>query len=278
MFTWEEEYLFALDLVKEAAALFLPAYHVPKNVVTKASSSDLVTETDKAIEGLIFGKIRAKYPTHCFIGEETVSATSDEKTNFCDKPTWIVDPIDGTMNFVHRYPHTCIVIGFAVAKIVHFGVIYNPVLNQLYTGRRGFGAQLNGFPLAVTGETKLNRALLVCEMGSRRDAVSMEIKAKNMKAVCSEPDACHGLRMAGSAALNMCAVACGGADAYWECGMHIWDMAAASIIVEEAGGVILSPIAGEQFDFLKRRVIAASSVELATVLQSKIQHIDYPTD
>ena len=197
---------------------------------------------------------------------------------FGDSPTWIVDPIDGTMNFVHRYPHTCIVIGFSVNKEVQFGVVYNPVLDHLYTGRRGYGAQLNGFPLRVTGETKLNKALLLCEMGGRRDEETLAIKARNITAVCVEPDACHGLRMQGSAALNMCAVAAGHADGYFEFGMHIWDMAAASVILSEAGGVILSPIAGEEFSLLKRRVIAASSVELGTVLQSKIQSIEYTSD
>ena len=200
------------------------------------------------------------------------------KIVFADRPTWIVDPIDGTMNFVHCYPHTCIVIGFTVLKTVQFGVIYNPVLDQLFTGRLGFGAQLNGFPLQVTGETKLNKSLLICEMGGRRDSKTMAIKTQNMAAVCSEPDACHGLRMQGSAALNICAVACGAADGYWESGMHIWDIAAASVILTEAGGVVLSPVVGEQLDLLKRRIVAASSVELGTVLQSKIQHVDFPSD
>ena len=106
----------------------------------------------------------------------------------------------------------------------------------------------------------------------------MAIKTQNMAAVCSEPDACHGLRMQGSAALNICAVACGAADGYWESGMHIWDIAAASVILTEAGGVVLSPVVGEQLDLLKRRIVAASSVELGTVLQSKIQHVDFPSD
>ena len=197
---------------------------------------------------------------------------------FEDCPTWIVDPIDGTMNFVHCYPHTCIVIGFTVQKTVQFGVIYNPVLDQLYTGRRGYGAQLNGFPLRVTGQTKLNKALLLCEMGGKRDDQTISIKMKNMAAVCAEPDACHGLRMQGSAALNICAVASGAADGYWECGMHIWDIAAASVILTEAGGVVLSPIAGEEFSLLKRRIVAAASVELGTVLQSKIEHVPFPSD
>ncbi|XP_063693611.1 inositol monophosphatase 1-like [Bolinopsis microptera] len=142
MFAYEDEYNFALSLVKEASCLFTPAYNSHKNIETKESSSDLVTETDKAIEDLISSKVKEKYPEHGFIGEETVSA--DGKIVFDDRPTWIVDPIDGTMNFVHCYPHTCIVIGFTVLKTVQFGVIYNPVLDQLFTGRLGFGAQLNG--------------------------------------------------------------------------------------------------------------------------------------
>ena len=197
---------------------------------------------------------------------------------FDDRPTWIVDPIDGTMNFVHRFPHTCIVIGFTVHRIVQFGVVYNPVLDELYTGRRGHGAQLNGFPIRCNPTTHLNVALLGCEMGSFQDSARLSIKTRNIAAVCSAPDACHGLRMQGSAALNMCAVARGALDGYWESGMHIWDMAAASVVLSEAGGVVVSPVEGEEFDFCKRRVIAACSVELGRVLQGKIQHIEFPSD
>ena len=197
---------------------------------------------------------------------------------FDERPTWIVDPIDGTTNFVHQHPHTCIVIGFTVDRVVQFGVVYNPVLNQLYTGRRGFGAQLNGFPIHSNSTAELNKALLACEMGSYQDADKLAIKTRNMTAVCSAPDACHGLRMQGSAALNMCAVASGALDGYWECGMHIWDMAAASVILSEAGGVVVSPVEGEVFCLLKRRVVAACCGELGAALQKKIQHIDFPSD
>lgn len=197
---------------------------------------------------------------------------------FEDKPTWIVDPIDGTMNFVHCYPHTCIVMGFSVHRTVQFGVVYNPVLGDLYTGRKGFGAELNGAPIRVTGETRMNKALLLCECGSRRDAEAVAVKARNITSVLAEPDPCHGIRMQGSAALNMCAVARGAADGYWESGMRIWDMAAASVVVREAGGVILSPKVGEAFSLLKRRVVCASSVELGTVLQSRVEHIEFPSD
>ena len=198
---------------------------------------------------------------------------------FDERPTWIVDPIDGTMNFVHRLPHSCIVIGFAVHGIVQFGVIYNPVLDQLYTGRRGYGAQLNGFPIHVSGVTELNKALLACnEMVFTQTQESISIRTLNMAAVCTAPDACHGLRVHGSAALNMCAVACGTLDGYWEFGLHVWDMAAACVILSEAGGEVMSPVEGEEFCLLKRRVIAVGSRQLGEIIRKKIQYIDFPSD
>ena len=198
---------------------------------------------------------------------------------FDDRPTWIVDPIDGTMNFVHRFPHSSIVIGFSADRTAQFGVVYNPVLDELYTGKLGHGAHLNGFPISVSGTKELNKALLACnELVFTRDTDSVTVRTDNIRAVSTGPDACHGLRMPGSAALNMCAVASGALDGYWEFGLHIWDMAAASVVLKEAGGVVISPVVGEEFDLLKRRVVAVGSAELGIVLREKIQSIDFPSD
>lgn len=275
MFLYEAEYQLALSLVKEAAQLFLPAFHSTKTIVTKLSSSDLVTETDQAIEQLLCKRIKQAFPEHLFIGEETVSA--GVQCDYTDQPTWIIDPIDGTMNFVHRYPSTCIVIGFSVGKVMRFGVVYNPVLDLLYTGKQGYGAQCNGFTIHVSGQTELNQALVITEMGANRAPDVVRVITDNISALCAEPEACHGLRMAGSAALNICNVAEGSADAYYECGMHIWDLAAASVVLSEAGGVMMSPCE-ESFDLCKRRVVAASSERLAAVIKSKITHVEYPMD
>jgi len=275
MFPYEAEYQLALTLAKEAAQMFLPAYHAPKTIVEKISSSDLVTETDQGIEKLLSARIKSTFPDHVFIGEETVSAGA--QCVYSDKPTWIIDPIDGTMNFVHRFPSTCIVIGFSVGKIMRFGVVYNPVLDKLYTGRQGYGAECNGFSIKVSGETALNKALIITEMGGMRDPEIVKVITDNITALCAEPNACHGLRMQGSAALNICSVAEGSSDAYYECGMHIWDLAAASIVLSEAGGVMCSPL-DEVFDLCKRRVVAASSGKLADVIRSKISHVEYPMD
>ncbi|XP_030148402.1 inositol monophosphatase 2 isoform X5 [Lynx canadensis] len=133
------------------AMIIRKALSEEKRVSTKTSAADLVTETDHLVEGLIISELQKRFPSHRFIAEEAAAAGA--KCVLTPSPTWIVDPIDGTCNFVHRFPTVAVSIGFAVNQELEFGVIYHCTEERLYTGRRGRGAFCNGQRLRVSGET-----------------------------------------------------------------------------------------------------------------------------
>uniref|UniRef100_A0A8V0XPK2 Inositol-1-monophosphatase n=1 Tax=Gallus gallus TaxID=9031 RepID=A0A8V0XPK2_CHICK len=209
----------------------------------------------------------------CFIGEESVAA--GEGSILTDNPTWIIDPIDGTTNFVHRFPFVAVSIGFVVNKKIEFGIVYSCVEDKMYTARKGKGAFCNGQKLKVSGQEDITKSLLVTELGSNRDPETIKIVLSNMERLLSIP--IHGIRAVGTAAVNMCLVAAGGADAYYEMGIHCWDMAGAGIIITEAGGVLLD-VSGGPFDLMSRRIIAASSRPIAERIAKALQIIPLKRD
>ena len=265
----DEYYFTVLRLVKEAGSIVREKIYQPKDAMTKSCDVDLVTEWDQKVEKLLVDNISSKFPDHKFIGEEESSL--GKKVELTDAPTWIIDPIDGTMNFVHGLPHTCISIALLIGKTTEIGIVYNPILEQLFTARKGQGAFMNGAPIQVSGEKELRKALVMMEMGTSRDTEKMKIVLENANILTPQV---HGIRALGSAALNMCMVALGGADVSFEFGIHAWDVAAGDIIVREAGGVCIDPDGGP-FDVMSRRVLCAATMELAQELvQILIQY--YP--
>lgn len=235
-----------------------------KSIEQKSSFADMVTETDKAVENYLFNKLREKYPDHCFVGEETTT----KKVELTDKPTWLIDPIDGTTNFIHTFPFSCVSIGLLIEKRVVLGIVYSPFIDRLYTAVKGGGAFCNGKPIKVNTNCKsISEALLVSELGNDRDAIKIAAVLENLKAIGFKG---HGVRMLGSAALNMCMIAHGGGDAYWEFGLHCWDMAGGAIIVEEAGGVVIDTEGGE-IDLMSRRLIAACNSNIAQELSKLLK-------
>ncbi|KAJ8957121.1 hypothetical protein NQ318_007337 [Aromia moschata] len=147
---------------------------ISQNKVTEIKSCeiDFVTETDQEVEKLLIDGLSNAFPDHKFIGEESVS--SGTPCSFTDAPTWIIDPIDGTMNFIHSFPHSCISIALFINKVAEIAIIYNPMLKQQFTARRGNGAFLNGKPIKVSGKTSLSEALLMLEFGTSRDPEKVE--------------------------------------------------------------------------------------------------------
>ncbi|XP_076656084.1 inositol monophosphatase 1-like [Halictus rubicundus] len=256
----DECYMTVLRLVKEAGSIVREKINQPQDPMIKSCEVDLVTEWDQKVEKLLVEGISSKFPDHKFIGEEESSLGG--KIEFTDAPTWIIDPIDGTMNFVHSLPHTCISIALVINKVTEIRVVYNPILEQFFTARKGQGAFLNGAPIRVSGEKELRKALVMMEMGTSRDPEKMKVVLANANNI---PAQVHGIRALGSAALNMCMVAMGGADVSFEFGIHAWDIAAGDIIVREAGGVCIDP-AGGPFDLMSRRALCASTMELAQSL------------
>lgn len=210
----------------------------------KKNGVDLVTEIDKAVEALVSTELREKYPNYQFMGEESYKP-GDTLT---DEPTFVVDPIDGTTNFIHFYPFSCIALGFAHHKKPVAGVVYNPFYDQMYTAVKGQGAYLNKekLPLRPYGPLKLQGALAAIEWGAERSGHNFDVKTNTFTQLAREDGAfIHGFRSLGSAALNICSVAAGNVDCYWEGGCWAWDVCAGWIILEEAGGKMVSGNPGD---------------------------------
>lgn len=270
--TLDECFIAAKEVANEAGEVIRTAFHKGKEVTTKAGFADLVTETDRNVEQLVMTKLRAKFPNHKFIGEE--STKDGEHWILTDDPTWIIDPIDGTTNFVHRFPYVAISMGFLVKKQAVLGIVFNPIQDLMYHARLGLGAYCNDRKISVTKTEELGQSLVCAEFGSSRVSTELDSKLTSMRQVLEQA---HGIRSLGSAALNMCSVASGQADAYWEFGIHAWDIAAADLIVREAGGVVMSTD-GCPLDIMNRRVLCAGKIALAQQIIKLIKQMNYERD
>eukprot|EP00249_Psilotum_nudum_P016242 c25741_g2_i1 orf=384-1205(-) len=243
----------AIEAAKIAGQVILVNFHKAKTVEHKGQV-DLVTETDKACEELIFHHIKQAYPSHELIGEETTATFGSFKLT--DSPTWIVDPLDGTTNFVHRFPFVCVSIGLTIEKVPTVGVVYNPIMNELFTAVKHRGAFLNGSPISVSPQNEMVQALLACEAGTKRDKETVDLSTCRINNLLFKV---RSLRMTGSCALDLCGVACGRLDIFYELGFGgPWDVAAGVLIVQEAGGLVFDP-SGDAFGITCQRVAASNA-------------------
>ncbi|XP_054870760.1 inositol monophosphatase 1-like [Amphiprion ocellaris] len=270
---WQSSMDHAVAIARRAGEVVKEALLDDRAVMTKSSSVDLVTQTDQKVEQLIIQSVKEKFPTHRFIGEESVAA--GESCVLTDCPTWIIDPIDGTTNFVHAFPFVAVSIGFSVNKQVEFGVVYSCLEDKMFTARRGKGAFCNGQPLEVSEQKDIQQSIVATEFGSSRAPEAVDRIFCSLKNVLSVP--VHGLRGAGTAAINMCLVASSCVEAYYEIGTHVWDVAAGSLIVSEAGGVLMD-VEGGEVDLMSRRIIAANNRTIAQRLVREIAPFRPPRD
>lgn len=215
----------AVDTAREAGALLLAHAGEPLEVREKGARGDLVTLADRASEALIVSRLRDASPHGTILGEEGGSSagSSDER--------WIVDPLDGTTNYAHGYPIYCVSIAYEVAGEVVAGVIYAPVLDEVFAAERGSGATCNGRPLRVSDARMLVEAL-VCT-GFKPDHYD-----RNGENFARLSRRAQGVRRDGSAALDLAFVAAGRFEAFWELDLQSWDVAAGALIVSEAGGKV----------------------------------------
>jgi len=262
-----------LRLVKQAGSIVREAFNhsVPVHVMLKSSAVDLVTATDREVEKFLFDGLKNEFSDHKFIGEES----SEGKNCLTDAPTWIIDPIDGTTNFVHKLPFVCISVGLFIDKKPNIGIVYNPITDELFSARAGQGAYRNGFRMYASGTKRLCDSLVMSTFSSLRDPADIKSYQANIQAFIDA--GCHGHRSLGSAALNMAYVANGSSDAYVEYGLHCWDMAAAALLITEAGGCVMDPT-GAPFDVMSRRVLCAGSKELAKEISSILTHVPVARD
>ncbi|KAI9750624.1 MAG: hypothetical protein M4579_006393 [Chaenotheca gracillima] len=234
---------FLISIAHKAGDMIRAAHPTSATSGSKKNSADLVTETDQAVEKMVSTSLREKYPDFLFMGEETYQP-GDRLTR---TPTFVVDPIDGTTNFVHSHSYVSISLALCVDLIPVIGVVYNPFLDTLYTGIKGRGSYLNlktPLPLKDPPEPLggLKNALVAVEWGSDRSGPNWDAKWKTFRNLGASPELgggmVHSLRSLGSAALNFCGVARGDLDVYWEAGCWAWDVAAGWVILTEAGGLV----------------------------------------
>lgn len=262
----------ALKLTVDSGKVLNDAIKSSKSIETKAGDWDLVTQYDKEIEEILIHNLAKQFPTHKFIGEETVSCTN-HLPELTDEPTWIIDPIDGTTNFVHTFPFTCISIALAVNKELQIGIIYNPILGQLFTARKGQGAYLNGNPIKSSSIDELKHSLLCLEASYATIENIRDIVLGRLEAFVS---VAHGIRTMGSAALTLCYIAMGAAEAYHTDNLMPWDVAAGVLIIREANGVVIATN-GEEFNVMSPSLIAACNQKLANQLVKLINEADSKT-
>ncbi|THF78725.1 inositol monophosphatase family protein [Cohnella fermenti] len=224
----------------------------------KYSMHDLVTEVDKGSERLIRNLIGTHFPTHSFLGEEGVepgpeaSALALERVSDAEY-LWIVDPIDGTTNYVHGFPFFSVSIALAYRGQVIVGVVYDPSRDELFVAERGKGAYVHGKRMSVSEEGALRQSLVATGLpADHEDALP-----RNLRQIQALAPQVRNLRIAGSAALHMAYVAAGRLSGFWEVGLNSWDLAAGSLLVEEAGGVV-GDQAGGSYHLGVRDVLASN--------------------
>ena len=243
-------YLDAAWQAADAAGEIINAnWRKPKTIDYKGVI-DLVTDTDRRCERTIVEMLTRQFPDHSILAEEETLLERHENSY-----RWIIDPLDGTTNFAHGYPHFCVSIALEHAGEVILGLVYDPLRRECFRGVKDHGTTLNGRSVRCSAVDDLDKALLATGFPyDRRDHADYYLSY--FKAFLTR---CQGIRRNGSAALDLCYVACGRIDGYWELKLKPWDVAAGSLIVAEAGGR-LSDFHGQPFDIRSGETIAANAL------------------
>lgn len=233
----------------EAGKIIKQYFRKPIVIESKDIISNLVTEVDKRSEELIINTIKKEFPSHSIVSEEIGELTSPSEFK------WIIDPIDGTINYAHKIPICCVSIGIEKNNEIIMGVVYNPIDGETFFAEKGKGAYLNEKPIHVSEEANLKKSLLVTgfpyntsqspegPIGSFAEFLKMNIP----------------IRRLGSAALDLCWTACGRFDGFWEFNLNPWDTAAGWLIVQEAGGRV-TDFRNEKYSIYKKQILATNGL------------------
>ena len=234
-------------IAREAGSLLMEYFRQRVQIEYKGEA-DLVTVADRTSEALILERIREKFPTHDVMGEEgaRVASGSDYK--------WYVDPLDGTTNFAHSFPVFCVSLAVEYRGRPIAGVVYDPTRDELFAAELGSGARLNGQPIKVSSTSKLAECLVATGFPSHKRHKNPNIYFYHHITLRT-----HGVRRAGSAALDLCNVASGRFDGFWEFNLNPWDTAAGALIVEEAGGKV-TDFSGGPFQLNSRETLASNGL------------------
>jgi myo-inositol-1(or 4)-monophosphatase len=241
---------FAIELAESAGRLAQAhAPSVDRATVQAKRDRDYVSHVDQLVEREIVARIRARHPDHAILGEE-----SGASAGAGGAPLWVIDPIDGTTNFIHGLPQWSVSIALCLAGAPQVAVVRDPCKGETFSAERGQGAWLDGRPLKASGCAALRQALVATAMPFRFS----EIHAEALRVFGAVQAACDDQRRGGSAALDLAWVAAGRLDAYYELGIYPWDVAAGELLVREAGGTACD-YAGRSEGLLQRRSVVAAA-------------------
>jgi myo-inositol-1(or 4)-monophosphatase len=253
-----ESFLPAMSAIAREAGTLLMHHFQQHLKIEYKGDADLVTAADRASEALIRERLRQKWPEHDVLGEE--QGLNDQGSEY----RWYVDPLDGTTNFAHGYPVFCVSLALEYQPLEQrlqgtpgrriAGVVYDPTRDELFTAEQGRGAQLNGETIRVSQTANLKEALVATGFPSHKRHKNPNIYFYHQVTLRT-----HGVRRAGSAALDLCGVACGRFDGFWEFNLNPWDTAAGVLIVEEAGGRV-SRFDGSPFELDSRETMASNGL------------------
>lgn len=240
---------FTKEICLEAGKILLKGFRSSKTVVSYKSRTNLLTDIDEKSEKFLFEKINKKFSDHSIIAEE--GSRKDTNSDFI----WYVDPIDGTNNFAHGIPFFCISIGVFSKELdsIVSGVVYNPFLDELFSAIKNSGSTLNNEPINVSQTNDIGISIIATGFPYEKD--NPEIN--NLKEFNKILPKTQGIRRFGSAALDLSYLACGRIDGYWEHQLKPWDMAAGSLIAQEAGGIV-TDYCGNKFDPEKSDLVASN--------------------
>lgn len=236
-----------IEIAREAGALLMEYFRERVKVEYKGDV-DLVTVADRKSEALILERIRGRWPSHDILGEE--GGLHEQGSDY----RWYVDPLDGTTNFAHAFPVFCVSLGVEHKGKRIAGVIYDPTRDEMFAAELGGGAYLNNQRIQVSKVSTLSESLVATGFPSHKRHKNPNIFFYHQITLRS-----HGVRRAGSAALDLCSAACGRFDAFWEFNLNPWDTAAGVLMVEEAGGRV-TDFRGEPFQIASRETMASNGL------------------
>ena len=236
------------EVALEAGRLLLDRFHTVFTISHKGTVN-LVTDVDLAAEELIVSRLRKAFPTHSILAEERYSKTRGKGI------VWVIDPLDGTTNYAHGYPVFSVSIGLEIDGEVEWGAVFDPTRNELFSARRGFGATCNGAKLGVSATASISASLLATGFPYDIQTDSRN----NLDNFCAFAVRVQGIRRAGSAAVDLCYVAAGRFDGFWELKLNPWDCAAGSLIVKEAGGMVTN-FSGQPASIYEREIVASNGL------------------
>jgi myo-inositol-1(or 4)-monophosphatase len=253
----------AIDAAQKAGKVLKEGFGTDYTISSKSQIHDLVTEYDHKSEAIIIETIRSSFPDHQILTEESGHHASDGDI------TWIIDPLDGTVNFAHGIPFFCVSIAAIQGTDILCGVIYSPMTEEMFIAEKDKGATINGKPCKVTQQTSLPSAFLV---------TGFPYSVKENPLHCIDHFA-HivgmgiPIRRLGSAALDLAYVAVGRFDGFWEVALQPWDMAAGALLVKEAGGIVID-YSGNDLNVMKSSSIIAGNIDIVKALRNEIDSVN----